>query len=121
MTVETNDQLILDQELLTDASKSSLAGVRTKAEALQDLLNDNRFHLNGFDQTKTSMLGTYMGILDHEVIRRVVEATPDLDWQAGVTFWRHCGDLTGSPTFYLLASWVERLAGLGNNEKPNKE
>jgi len=116
---QTRD-LVLDPELLDEAASDSQCDCRTKALALEDLLHANRYHLNGFDQSRTSTLGTYGGVLDFEVIRRVVEATPELDWQAGVTYWQYSGESTGSPTFYLLASTVERLIGkkitTGRNE-----
>jgi hypothetical protein len=81
---------------------------REIATELEGLLQDHRFHLNGFDQTRTSMLGTYRGVLDYQVVEKVVQDNPDLDWAAGVEVWKYDFESTGSPTFNLLALEVER-------------
>lgn len=94
----------------------SVSEKREVASELEDLLQEHRFHLNGFDRTKTSTLGTYMGVLDYQVVERVVKENPELDWAAGVEVWKHDFRSTGSPTFNLLALEVERQ--IATKDKP---
>lgn len=82
---------------------------RSIASELEDHLNSFRFHLNGFDPSKTSTLGAYMGILQYDKIVEAFEALPDLrKWKLAAIVWEHDFQSTGSPTFHLLACEINR-------------
>ena len=82
---------------------------RNIACELEDHLQSFRFHLNGFDQSKTSMLGTYMGILQYDKIVEAFNALPDLKkWAIAADVWEHDFQSAGSPTFRLLSLEIKR-------------
>lgn len=80
------------------------------------------YHTNGFDPTHTrsSMLGTYMGILHYDRIEAAVKARPQKNnWLVAAEVWEHDHGMTGSPTFKLLALEVRRqVEKLGPTSDP---
>lgn len=82
---------------------------RNIASELEDHLQTFKFHVNGFDQSKTSMLGTYMGILCYDKIKEGFNALPDLrKWAIAAEVWEHDFKSAGSPTFRLLSLEIKR-------------